>query len=73
MAAVESVVGKLRHQREDVLGFLALDTALDRARHELLLVQRHLLALLLAHRATHQVSFAKSVARKFCASCMICS
>src|ERR1044071_3906949 len=64
VAAVESIVGELGHQRKDLRGFLLLDPTLDRTRNELLLVYGHLLALLLAHRATHEVGFAKCITSK---------
>src|ERR1043165_6737856 len=64
VAAIETVVGKLRHQREDLFGLLLLDAALDRAVDELLFMDWHLLALLLAQSETHQDSFAKCITRK---------
>src|ERR1044072_8671320 len=64
MAAIESVIGELGHQRENLFRLLLLDATLDRALDELLFVNGHLLALLLAHRATHEVGFAKCIARK---------
>src|SRR5215204_2612877 len=61
-AAVEAVVRELRHQAEDLAGGLLRDLVLDAARDELLLVDGHLLALLLAHRAAHEVGLAQGVA-----------
>src|ERR1044072_5757068 len=64
MAAIESVIGELGHQREDLRRLLLLDAPLDRALDEPLFMNGHLLALLLAHRATHEVGFAKCIAGK---------
>src|SRR5215216_2048138 len=64
VAAIESIVGKLGHEGEYLLGLLLLDTTFNRARDELLLMHRHLFTLLLAHRATHEVGFAKCIAGK---------
>src|ERR1044072_1211623 len=64
MAAIESVIGELGHQRENLFRLLLLDATFDRALDELLFVNGHLLALLLAHRATHEVGFAKCIAGK---------
>ena len=58
----EAVVGELRHQVENFLRLLLRNLALDAARDELLLVGGHLLALLLAHRAAHEVGLAEGVA-----------
>ena len=60
----EAVARELGHQREHLLGLLAVDPALDRAVHEALVLLRHLLGLLLAHRAAQQVGFAEAVARE---------
>ena len=62
VAARKSIIGKLVHQRENLLGLFFLDASLDRAVNKLLLMQGHLLALLLAHRPAHQVGFAERVA-----------
>src|SRR5687767_11976815 len=62
VAARESVVGKLLHQGEYLLGLLFLYSALDRAFNKLLLVLRHLFALLLTHRSAHQVGLAERIA-----------
>src|ERR1044072_9205958 len=62
VAAVKSIVRELRHQRKDLLRLLLLDSSLDGTRDELLLMDRHLLALLFAHRPSHEVSFAKFIA-----------
>src|SRR5688572_7993978 len=62
VAARESVVRKLLHQREDLFSLLFLDSPLDRAFNKLLLMLRHLFALLLTHGSAHQVGFAECVA-----------
>src|ERR1700749_3275693 len=53
--AVEAVVCELRHQTEYLARLLLLNLVPDAARDELLFVYGHLLALLLSHRAAHQV------------------
>src|SRR5579885_2313733 len=58
-AAVESVVRELGHQAENLARLLLRDFVLDAARDELLFVDGHLLALLLAHRAAHEVCLAE--------------
>jgi hypothetical protein len=62
VAPVKAVVGELRHQAEDLARGLLGDLVLDAAGDELLLVDGHLLALLLAHRAAHEVGLAQGVA-----------
>src|ERR1051326_7483215 len=64
VATIETVVRKLRHQREDLLRLFTLDAAFHGAVDELLFMHGYLFALLLAHRAPHQVSFAKCITRK---------
>src|SRR5688572_12366698 len=64
VAAVESVVRKLSHQREDLLGLFAFNPPLNSTRNELLFMNGHLFALLLAHRAAHEVGLAKCISRK---------
>ena len=54
----EPVIGELRHQAENFLRLLFRNLVLNAACDELLLVDGHLLALLLAHRAAHEVGVA---------------
>src|SRR5690606_38140292 len=61
VAAVKSVVCKLRHQFEDIRRLLLIDLSCDSARDELIAVLCHLLDLLLTHCATHQVGVAEAV------------
>ncbi len=53
MASVESVVGKLCHQRENLLRLFLFDPAFDGSMDKLLFVHGHLFALFLTHCAAH--------------------
>ena len=59
---VEAVARELLHEVEDERGLLLIDTAGNRAIHEDGPLLRHLLGLLLTHRATQQVRAAERVA-----------
>ena len=62
MRLVEAVAGELLHQVEDLLDLLLREAAFQRAFDEALALLRHLLGLLLAHRAAQQVGVAQRVA-----------
>src|SRR6266550_7966861 len=53
----KSVIRKLGHQREYLLGLVLLDAPLHRTQNELLLLPRHLFTVLLAHRFAQTVGF----------------
>src|SRR3954468_20601348 len=58
---VEAVLGELRHQVEDLFDLALVEAALDRALYKALALLRHLLDVLLTHRATEKVGFAERV------------
>ncbi len=62
MAAIKSVIGKLRHQVEDLFRCFLFNAALDRTVDELMLMLRHFRLLFLTHRPTHKIGIAKTVA-----------
>ncbi len=62
MTTVKAVVGKLRHQMENLGGFFAFYLSGNRTLDKLFFVQCHFIALLFAHRPPHQIGFAESVA-----------
>src|SRR3954468_4974592 len=58
---VEAVFGELRHQVEYLLDLALIEATLDRTLNEALALLRHLLDILLPHRATEKVGFAERV------------
>jgi hypothetical protein len=74
VASVESVIGKLRHQVEDLFSLFSCSAArFDRTAYELGFVRKHSAGSFLPIAAAHQVGIAREYPASFCASCMICS
>ena len=61
---IEPVSRKLCHQIENLLDLLRWKTTLHRSLHKALALLRHLLGVLLAHRAPQQVRFSEGIAGK---------
>ena len=64
MALVEAVAGELVGLLEDLVGGLGVDAAFARAGDEARLLARHLVLVLLAHRAAQKVGVAQRIARQ---------
>ncbi len=60
---VEAVSGELLHQVEDLFDLLLRELPFQRALHEALALLRHLLSVLLPHRAPQQVGFTERISR----------
>ena len=53
----KTIIGKLPHQRENLLSLVAFDSPGYRTQDELLLLLGHLFTVLLSHRLTQAIGF----------------